>query len=416
MPRHPLPLGAHGKISTVELGPASWEARCRYRDYTGKITRPSGHGETEPAAIHALQERVAELGRAGARGVLPRTTRFREVACLWFTADIEPDVATGALESTTLDVYRSVWRRWLDPRLGALVTATEVNGVVCDELLRHVRTTRGVALANTVRTVLSGICTVAVRHGLLDHNPTKSAKRLRRTKVERKKVTAIPVDRIATMHQGLVAYGLKRQKNEAGHDIGPRARVWLDIPDLAMGMLGTGARIGEALAWTPEDITKTDAGVKVLIDSHLVRVTGQGLIRMDGRKGGRPAVEPIAPGWVGVMFMRRALATPPGRPIFGGLDSCWLDPSNHTKRLRQALDEVGMPDVTSHTWRATVATILYAAGCSVEEIAAVLGNTVEVVERHYIEKPKSNPAASAALAAALAEAFGNPDGKWTESA
>ncbi|MGW5050998.1 hypothetical protein [Actinokineospora sp. NPDC004072] len=96
------------------------------------------------------------------------------------------------------------------------------------------------------------------------------------------------------------------------------------------------------------------------------------------------------PGWAGVMVARRALAAAHDGPLFG-TDDGWLDPSNMTKCLRYALTAAGMPEVSSHTWRKPVATILYAAGCSVEEIAAVLGNTVEVVERHYIEKRGRSP-------------------------
>jgi integrase len=415
MPRSPLPLGAHGKISTVHLGPAYWEARARHRDYSGRVGRPSGSGPTEAAAITALQQRIADLNKASARGTLPSTARFAEVAAIWFESDLEPDVAAGALEETTLDVYRSVWKRWVQPRLGALVTSTEINGAVVDELLRDVRAKRGVALANTVKTVISGICIVAERHKLMDHNPTRTVKRLRRTKTERIKPKAIPLDEIPGMHRRLISYGQAKATNGAGHAVGPRARVWLDLADLAMAMLATGARLGEALAWTPEDITRHETQVKVLIDAHVVRVTGKGLLRRPGRKGDRPAVEPIAPAWAAAMFRRRVLAAPPGKPIFGTADHGWLDPSNTTKRVREALDAAGMPEVTSHTWRKTVASILYAAGCSVEEIAAVLGNTVDVVERHYIEKSRSSPKATAALAAALAESFGNAAGNRTEA-
>lgn len=408
MARRPLPPGAHGRISIAELPGGMYEARCRYRAFTGQMHRLARRGPSSDAAQDALLRHIVELSAEGARGQLSPDTLVSEIADLWISADIEVDVVDGVLSPTTLDVYRSILKRWVTPRLGAL-RARELTGTACDQLIKDARKKRSVDTASTVRTVLNGLCTYAVRHGALATNPVKSAKRLRRGRQDKRAVTVMTIPQIAEMLTALTAYGQTRQRTPAGHPVGARARVWLDLPDLALAMLATGARLGEALALRPEDVVTDSDGTRVVIDAHIVRVKGKGLLRLPGRKSNRPAVEPIVPNWAAKMFARRVLAAAPTGPLFGTADGDWLDPSNTASRLREALTEAGYDWVTSHVWRHTVGTILAEAGLPVDDIAAVLGNTRDVAERYYILRPKSNPRATAALEAAVA----NADVKWT---
>jgi integrase len=163
-------------------------------------------------------------------------------------------------------------------------------------------------------------------------------------------------------------------------------------------MLATGVRIGEVLALSGDDVTKDDdSKPAVRIDAHIVRITGQGIVRVPGRKGNKPGVLLTLPDWPAPMFARRKLATEPHDPLFTSLEGSWLDPSNTGNRIREALDEIGFDWVTSHVWRKTVATLLDEAGLNVGEIADQLGNTRAVTERHYIKRRSRNKKAAAAL-------------------
>jgi integrase len=65
------------------------------------------------------------------------------------------------------------------------------------------------------------------------------------------------------------------------------------------------------------------------------------------------------------------------------------------------MDAIGYGWVTSHVWRKTVATVLDEAGLNLGEIADQLGNTREIVERHYVQKRPTNERAAAALEGVL---------------
>jgi integrase len=141
-------------------------------------------------------------------------------------------------------------------------------------------------------------------------------------------------------------------------------------------MLGTGCRIGEALAARPAALD-VEAGTWE-INATLVRVRGEGL-----RIQPRPKT---AAGW-------RVLALPPyvvdiikrretERRLQGPEDVVFPSPragalrdgSNTSGDLREVLDDLGFGWVHSHVFRKTVATRLDEAGQSARVIADQLGH------------------------------------------
>lgn len=128
-------------------------------------------------------------------------------------------------------------------------------------------------------------------------------------------------------------------------------------------MLATGIRIGEVLAPSGNDVTKNDdSNPAVWINADIIRVTGQGIVRVPGRKGNKPGLLLTVPPTV--RLARRRLAGPV---------------QHHQPPARSARqDRVRLVK--------TVATLLDEAGLNVGEIADQLGNTRAVTERHYIKK------------------------------
>ena len=59
MSRPPLPLGTHGDITVTKVRPMTWEARCRYRDLNGVVSRPAAWGPSKSAAKRALLAKLA---------------------------------------------------------------------------------------------------------------------------------------------------------------------------------------------------------------------------------------------------------------------------------------------------------------------------------------------------------------------
>lgn len=172
------------------------------------------------------------------------------------------------------------------------------------------------------------------------------------------------------MLTGLDDHAVTKERDSKGRRVGKRVLVWRDLRELAEAMLATGVRIGEVLAFSGDDVTKDDDGKPaVWVDAHIIRVKGQGIIRVPGRKGNKPGVLLTLPDWAATMFARRKLAAGPHSPLFASLEGGWLDPSNTGNRLRDALDAIRLAWVTSHVWRKTVATLLDQAGLNVAEIA-----------------------------------------------
>lgn len=400
MGRPPLPVGAHGEIKATRLKANTWEARCKYKDLNGEIRRPSSRGATAAAAKNSLRAKVAEMSKAAAKGAdLSADDRFRKAADMWIEG-LEHKVQHGTMAEGTKRTYVSMLDNHVRPRLDKLRLRAEVRVGVCDKLIKDKRGELGLASAKTVRTIMSSVLGLAVRHGALDTNPVRSVEALRAGEKDQRPVVAMTFAQVEKMWTGLRAFGEKRRLDSKGRRVGKRGAVWGDLADLSEAMLATGVRIGEVLAISGEDIGRDEDGATtVLVDWHIVRETGRGLVRKPGRKGGKPGVLLHVPPWSEPMWRRRKLAAGTG-PVFAALDGAWLDPSNTIGRLKEALAGAGFEWVTSHVWRHTVATLLDEAGLTTTEIADQLGNTAAVVERHYRAKRVRNTKAAAALQSA----------------
>lgn len=395
MARRQLPPGSSGNIKATRSG-TGWLARCNYRDLNGVYSRPSRRGRTKDDAITNLREHLTTLTTTKARGDVTRDTYFRDVAQLWSDNDLAHGVEVGTLSPGTQDAYLSKLRVHILPRVGAL-RMFEVKPGVCDELIKKVRTDLSYDSASTVRVVLSAVCDYAVRREAIEYNPVRSAQRLTQSKaVDRGPIKAMTEEQIEKMLKGLAEYAQTKQFDKRKRPLGPRGRAWLDLPDIAETMLATGARMGEALAITRDSVTKSKGRTVVALDAHIVRVTGKGLVRKPGRKGGLPGLILPVPNWSASMFARRKLAAAQG-PLYFANGGDWHDPSNTYTRLREALDKGGFEWITSHVWRKTVAKHLDEAGLTLSEIAAQLGNTQAVVQKHYLPQRQGSEATAAAL-------------------
>ncbi len=78
------------------------------------------------------------------------------------------------------------------------------------------------------------------------------------------------------------------------------------------------------------------------------------------------------------------------------------DPRNTSGDLRQALYRAGLPWVTSHTFRKTVATRLDDAGLSARQIADHLGHSrPSLTQDVYLGRGTASPRAAATIRRAL---------------
>lgn len=160
-----------------------------------------------------------------------------------------------------------------------------------------------------------------------------------------------------------------------------------DTADLVRFMLGTGTRIGEALALRWEDVKVNGKAPHISINGTLSRVTGKGIVRQGWtktEKGDRKVY--IAADTAELLRERHARMTEVGHDkplpmspegaVFPSINGTWRDQSNVNDAMRHVFDheDVSVPWATTHTFRKTVVTDLINAGMSPNQVAAHVGH------------------------------------------
>ena len=398
MARPPTPIGDYGRINTREVTVTKadgttmtrWEARTLFRMKDGTVKDVMRRGTSKSNATTRLKERLRVLaGEVRGDEVTP-DTRIAKIAELWMQ-ELDRAAGFGTLAHGTVRNYKSHLRNWILPGIGEL-QAREVRTRACDALIKRAHDKASYATAKGVRNALAGLCAFAVRNEAMDINPVKSVSRL--VNDTPKEVVAMNLEQRVDLGRKLREFAAKHQRDSMDRSLGERGKVWLSLPDVYEAMLSTGVRLGELLAIVGDDVNTTDGTITV--GYHIVRVTGQGLVRQKLRKGRKQGLVLKVPSWSVPMWRRRKLASG-GGPVFPSWRGQWLDPSNTIHRVREAFDVCGFEWVTSHVFRKTVATIMDEADLPASAIADQLGNTAAVVERHYRAKRAVNEAGAQAL-------------------
>ncbi|MFC5993515.1 tyrosine-type recombinase/integrase [Pseudonocardia hispaniensis] len=374
--RPPLPVGAHGNITTRQLAAKLWEASCRYRDADGETRKVKRRGASRSGAENALRAALAERRHAAEAHLTP-DSRVRDAAEAWLEQR-ETQLEAGELAPSTLTVYRSAWTLYIEPALGGL-RLREVTVARCEVWKLELRKRKGAAATKSARTVLSGILGYAARMGAIPTNPVRDISPIPGGR--RKPPRALTRD--------------ERARWLAAMEADEKAARWA-IPDLTRFMLATGCRISEALAvsWDEVDL---EAGT-VAVRWHLVPVRGVGLQRVAGAKSEAGTRVLRVPRWCVDMLLARRVAEDSGYPVFPDDLGGWRWPGNVLRVLRQARDEAGFSWVTSHVFRKTCVTVLDEAGLSARAIADVAGHAdPSMTQRVYMGRGIASEEAATAL-------------------
>jgi integrase len=389
-------VGEHGEVTVRELGPKRFEADGRVRLRNGRYARIRRQGPSRTAARNRWNDRAREIADDIAGKAVSGDTLFGRVMDLWLL-DFESKVERGVRAHKSLAEYRSTVNGYLRPELGELTCREAENAGLMDETLKTIRAKAGKvkgrgkngdAAAKRARTVLSGMCGYAVRHGAMDSNPVKAAEAMDH---EHEEVRALEVDERGDFLAKLRVWC--DEKAGTGR-VGLRGRAWTDLADMAEAMLSTGCRIGEVLALVGDGVDIE--GRRVEVSHHLVRVPGVGMVRQAKRKGRRPGLRPGLPSWSLPMWRRRKLESG-GGPLFPSWNGAWLDPGNVAKRLAQATEAIGYGWVSSRYFRHTTATHIVDSGLTNEDAADALGNTPDVVQKNYRRRQQENARVDAAM-------------------
>jgi integrase len=368
--RPPLRIGQHGKIVREYLGGGVWLARTRFRDADGVTRRVQRVGPpdefdkygklAEDALRTALAERHPPIGPAA---IGPDTL----VATL-VDNHIER-LAEDGRAVKTLDTYRYDAKK-LANFIGG-VRVGEATPARLDAALRSMRVTHGPTMARRGRTLLRGALQLAVLNNVLATNPVRDVQ-LIRSKAMPKGAAALKADQLRDL----------LTKLRTSETCAKR-----DLVDPITLLIATGLRRSELLAlrWSDFDA----AAGTVAVTGKVVRESGKGLHRVDETKtaAGRRTI-PLPSFAVTMLTERRKLPFLGEQSvIFPSSSGTLRDPDNFAGQWRAARDELGVPDVTSHSFRKTVATLIDDSGLSARIGADHLGHAkVSMTQDRYMSR------------------------------
>ena len=372
--RPPLRIGQHGKISRRYLGNGVWEAQCRYRDTDGVTRRVRRAGPAdqydrrgklaEDVLIEALAQRRPPSGGPDEIGLDTAVMTLVEA----HLARLAEDGRAPATQAT----YRIVAGK-LRIKLGG-VRVGEATPVRIDAALRSMSNIHGPVMARQAKTILSGGLQLAVMANVLGANPVREVQPIK-SKRPPKGAPALTADQLRDLLTKLRTSEYCRK-----HDlVGPFTLF-----------IATGLRRGELLGLRWSDFDET-AGT-IAVTGKVERIAGKGLIRVEVTKTAAGRRTLALPSFaVDALRQRRSLPFLGEHPVimFSSTAGTWRDPNNFGREWRKVRDELGVPDVTTHSFRKTLATLIDDRGLSARVGADHLGHSkVSMTQDVYMTRGK----------------------------
>ncbi|PVZ08248.1 tyrosine-type recombinase/integrase [Actinomycetospora cinnamomea] len=406
MARPPLPLGTPGAITTKEESAGVWVARCRFRDHDGVTRRLWKQGPSKTAARGALHQTIQDRQRgSGGGSTLTPASRFKDAAELYLAkVDRKREDSTHALYAYHLG-------RTVLPALGAL-HLRECTVARLDAFLEALGPRYAPSTRRTLRSIVSGVLQVGVLHEALPTNPVRELDRIEQPRGQaKKKPRGLTIDE----RQALLDWFDQTSDDDRVRRLQRVARA-AELPELVRFSLGTGLRIGEALAVRRLDVNLDGVPVRaqdgpmrvpvVTIAGNVTWVKGKGLVRHDGKSEAALRVIPLPQFTADLLRERLAQPGEDRWPLFpaaardGRITYRW--PSNVRRTLRSVREEVGLGWMTPHTWRRTYATILDDEMTLTDRMKADLMGQADFLKNTYVSRGELHAGAAVLIDAALA--------------
>jgi integrase len=372
--RPPLRIGQHGKISRKYIGNGVWEAQCRYRDTDGVTRRVRRIGTAdqydrrgkvaEDVLIEALAQRRPPSGGPDEIGL--------DTAVMTLVQTHLIRLAEDGRAPATQATYRIVAGK-LGIKLGG-VRVGEATPARIDAALRSMSTTHGPVMARQAKTILSGGLQLAVMANVLGTNPVREVQPIK-SKRPPKGAPALTADQLRDL---LIKLGTSEYCRK--HDlVGPFTLF-----------IATGLRRGELLGLRWSDFDETEGTIAVT--GKVERIAGKGLIRVDVTKTAAGRRRLALPSFaVDALRQRRSVPFLGEHPviIFPSTAGTWRDPNNFGREWREVRGKLGVPDVTTHSFRKTLATLIDDRGLSARVGADHLGHSkVSMTQDVYMTRGK----------------------------
>jgi integrase len=368
--RPSLRIGQHGKITRKYLGGGIWLAQCRFRDADGVTRRvqrlgpPDEHDKYGKLAADALIEALADRRPPSASDAVGLETLVMMLVDQHIVR-----LAEDGRSARTLDTYRYTATKLAKFMAG--VKVGEASAARLDAALRSMRTAHGPTMARQARTLLRGALQLAVLNNVLGANPVRDVQSIK-SKGQPKGAQALTAIQLSDLLVKLRASEACQKR---------------DLTDPITILVATGLRRSELLAlrWTDFD---AEAGT-ISVTGKVIREKSKGLVRVDETKtaAGRRVI-PLPAFAIATLTKRRSLPYLGQQSvIFPSTNGTLRDPDNFAGQWRRIRDELGVPDVSSHSFRKTVATLIDDAGLSARIGADHLGHAkVSMTQDRYMSR------------------------------
>ncbi|MFH5824737.1 tyrosine recombinase XerC [Georgenia sp. AZ-5] len=402
-----LKPGEHGEIFISRHKSGSYQARVRVRLLNGEVTQVSRNRKSGPAARLAVQAEIdALLNAPRGSAQLKPDSRVGLAARQWIDElRVQSMWPNPPRRPQTVDEYERLLGMHLVPKLGKY-RLHELTTAVCQDWINSIIDggTKGpydmVVTAVQIRGAFKAVLDRAIVHDALRFNPMDKTTTPRRKVPDPKAMTVSDVYRL---RKAVRDWEAARQGRS-----GPRPTG--HVPAAVDVMLGTGLRIGEALALNWGEVNLSPDGLPTIaVDATLVDIKGKGTIRQEMPKTDAGKRTIIIPRFtVESLEAIRPETTTAEMPVFpsrqfkdGRASMTPQTPHNVRRTLRAALELAHMKgEVHPHLLRSTVATFV-ARERGTADAATLLGHKINggVTARHYIERLRLAPDTSAVLQA-----------------
>ena len=380
MSRRRLGIGTCGDIrfETTKAGKVC--ARTEFRDWDGRCRDVQATAATRRAAEELLKSKLAVRFeyQPGTLEVTADSTFARLVDYWLEDIDLEDRLARQ-----TRDRYAYHMRQLVLPAFGGL-TLREIGVARCDQFIKTLAK-QSYNKARQAKVVLRLALGLAVRHEIIPRNPMDGIARLHKPPHEVDALTPAEVN----------ATRLAVRFWETGICVsGPKPDGQLSA--IIEVMLGTSARIGEALAIRRRDVDVASPRPSVAIRGTIVTPRGETPYRQDHPKTARSRRTVAIPSFTAEALRLRLSRMDDPSPdalVFSSRNGTPLTMNNVRRQLRHVLDLSGIEGVTPHSFRRTVATAINDSA-DVELAAELLGHTdSKITIQHYIRRSEMvNPA------------------------
>lgn len=222
----------------------------------------------------------------------------------------------------------------------------------------------GPVMARQSRTILRGAMQLAVLAEVIDRNPVTGIEV--RSKRRPKGAPGLSGDELRELVSKVMASEDCRRR---------------DLAEPVVLLAATGLRRSELLGLRWSDYNRKNRTITV--SGKVIRGAGKGLMRIDETKTEESARTISLPKFAADVLdaRRRRFIIGQSEVIFPSAVGTLRDPENFSAQWRAAREALGVPDVTSHSFRKTLATLIDDEGLSARIGAAKVSMTQDVYMR-----------------------------------